>query len=243
MPPPPPPFLLSPISRTTGSCALFELGRGYTGLLVHTVQMLVAFVSQIVAVEDCPFISQMRNSGLAGVVDSDARAWLPVVVLHDTFVRLATRDDNLLSYPVAESDFPSTPLSSTAGDTTQVIFRQGVRYSHESSATTCDKTSTELDAFFQSIGEAVPGKTEAVETLSRENGAASPTALEGTGAGVPVGGDAKRKKSTEEKRVRRLLKEAHKGLPPGWRAAYDATTKNVYYCNASTGQSQWLKPS
>lgn len=31
-------------------------------------------------------------------------------------------------------------------------------------------------------------------------------------------------------------------LPPGWSAVVDATTKQIYYANAATGQTQWEKP-
>ena len=32
------------------------------------------------------------------------------------------------------------------------------------------------------------------------------------------------------------------GMPPGWEEFVDPTSGQVYYCNASTGQTQWTKP-
>lgn len=40
----------------------------------------------------------------------------------------------------------------------------------------------------------------------------------------------------------RRVKEANRGLPPGWRAFLDPHG-NLYYGNASTGAASWVRPT
>ena len=232
------PICLSSANRTTAKFALFNVGQGYMGLLLQTVSALVALLGQLTLLEQNQFLVQMRSGGLASIVDNTVRHWMPVAVAQDTFFRLATVNDNLLSYPVVHSEFPSTPLSNEANDLAKIIFKPSVRYSYGDNPSSPTAANSAVQIFSKIGGADHPSQSNSAVDIGGNTDGSTPMT---STMPSPVQSESKKKK--EEKRIKKMLKEAREGLLAGWQVAYDSNYNKPYYCNPSTAESRWDKPS
>lgn len=54
-------------------------------------------------------------------------------------------------------------------------------------------------------------------------------------------GDAKQRQPTSQKQPD--LNEVTRGLPSGWQAYWDESSKQVYYGNSVTSETTWIRPT
>jgi hypothetical protein len=215
--------------HTDARLVLMSAGSGYYIVMLNTLLATLRLLDRICC-QAHPFYRETgRQNRILPTPEFAAkvRPWYPVWCVNDLFVRFAAVDDAMMEYPVTYSDYDPTGSFTAAASSVPPPVAVSPTNAQSSAEDWPNGPGRESE-------QALNGQIEGIRSTEEAVGE----------DGLPrkkVKKDKTKLMTPQERFDAKRIKEANKGLSPGWKAFVDPNG-NLYFGNTETGLASWTRP-